>query len=394
MANLGVKLAAVIVVVLIAAGGIYYVLGDAQEDNTKGDRTITDVFGNEFTVPENVESVVAECGPALRYLSFMGEDISKKVIATSSVAAKPVLSGISYNYVYGLGDLDMVGDFTNSATMEKIVTLKPDLVIIGNQADTIKKEVAEFKEKMNAAGIPVCIIKYVYNLDDPDFEKQVNLMGEIFHKSDRAKELLAGIDNQMKTLDDLCSKINETSNVYIGGVLAYGNADLLRSITTGSSALAYLGTTVNNVAEDDGMGAPNGAQWISTKSEEALLQYDKNNGIDAIFIDLGGYKKVADGSKWISELSAYPEHTYVSLPTVAFSTCYDNTLIDAYWTLYALYSEKYPEVFKDIDMKDTATSIWSLFLDCSQEEADGIYSGIAQTYGVNDLFVPYEEAIA
>ncbi len=394
MANLGVKLAAVIVVVLIAAGGIYYVLGDAQEDNTKGDRIIMDVFGNEFAVPENVESVVAECGPALRYLSFMGEDVSKKVKATSSVAANAVLSGISYNYVYDLGNLKQLGEFTNSATMEKILDINPDLVIIGNQADTIKKEVADFKKIMNSAGIPVCIIKYVYNLDDPDFEKQVNLMGEIFHKSDRAKQLLDGIDEQMKTLDDLCSKINETSNVYIGGVLAYGNADLLRSITTGSSALAYLGTTVNNVAEDDGMGVPNGAQWIITKSEEALLSYDKNKGIDAIFVDLGGYKKVANESKWINELSAYPEHTYVSLPTVAFSTCYDNTLIDAYWTLYALYSEKYPEVFKDIDMKDISTNIWSLFLDCSQEEANGIYKGIAQTYGMNELFVQYEKAIA
>ena len=144
MANLGVKLAAVIVVVLIAAGGIYYVLGDAQEDNTKGDRIIMDVFGNEFAVPENVESVVAECGPALRYLSFMGEDVSKKVKATSSVAANAVLSGISYNYVYDLGNLKQLGEFTNSATMEKILDINPDLVIIGNQADTIKKEVAEF----------------------------------------------------------------------------------------------------------------------------------------------------------------------------------------------------------------------------------------------------------
>lgn len=394
MANVGIKIAAVVVVVLIVAGGAYFLLGDAQDDNTTGDRTLTDLYGNEFKIPDNIDSVIAECGPALRYLSFMGEDVSKKVTATSDLAVAAVLSGISYNYVYGLGDLEQLGTFTDRATMEKIITKKPDLVIIANQADNLKPEVSKFVETMNSAGIPVCVIKYVYNTEDPDFAKQVTLMGEIFNCPDRAEQLLAGIDAHVKTLDDLCSKIAETSNVYLGGVLAYGNADLLRSITSESSALSYLGKTVNNVVEEPGMGAGDRAQWMIAKSKEALINYDQTKGLDAIFIDLGGYKKVAKESGWINELSAYPEKTYIALPTVAYSTCYDNTLIDAYWILYALYAEQYPDLFNNINIEETAKSIWSLFLDCSPEEADGIYSGIMSTYGVNYLFGPYVGATA
>lgn len=124
MANVGIKIAAVVVVVLIVAGGAYFLLGDAQDDNTTGDRTLTDLYGNEFKIPDNIDSVIAECGPALRYLSFMGEDVSKKVTATSSVNAAPVLSGISYTYLYGLGSLEQLGEFKTAVAMEKIVTRK------------------------------------------------------------------------------------------------------------------------------------------------------------------------------------------------------------------------------------------------------------------------------
>src|SRR5699024_7953743 len=166
-------------------------------------------------------------------------------------------------------------------------------------------------------------------------------MGDIFGCSERAQQLLDGIDQQVKTLEELCSKIDETANAYIGGVLSFGNADLLTSVNTESSAFAYLGNTVNNVAESDIVkGAPKG-QWIIAKSEEALLRYDDKQTIDALFIDLGGYKKVLNNdTDLLNKLKAYPEATYITLPTVAFSTCYDNTLIDAYWTLYALYAEK------------------------------------------------------
>ena len=395
MANVGIKIAAVVVVVLIVAGGAYFLLGDAQDDNTTGDRTLTDLYGNEFKIPDNIDSVIAECGPALRYLSFMGEDVSKKVTATSSVNAAPVLSGISYTYLYGLGSLEQLGEFKTAVAMEKIVTRSPDLVIIGNMGDTYEDGLSDFISTMKAAGIPVCIIKYVYNLEDPAFAAQVKLMGDIFGCSERAQQLLDGIDQQVKTLEELCSKIDETANAYIGGVLSFGNADLLTSVNTESSAFAYLGNTVNNVAESDNVkGAPK-RQWIIAKSDEALLRYDDKQTIDALFIDLGGYKKVLNNdTDLLNKLKAYPEATYITLPTVAFSTCYDNTLIDAYWTLYALYAEKYPELFKDINMEETAKGIWSLFLDCSPDDANQIYNGIMKSYNVNYLFGLFDGAAA
>jgi iron complex transport system substrate-binding protein len=135
----------------------------------------------------------------------MYEEYRSKIPALANV---PVVSGIEYN------------DFN----LEKLIQLKPDVVIWTLGVREQAKEIAE--PAFAAAGIPIVYIDYHAETIE-NHTKTARLMGQLFGKEERAEELIKFYVDNMDTINERLKKVAVKPLVYaevtMHGPETYGN---------------------------------------------------------------------------------------------------------------------------------------------------------------------------
>jgi len=374
---------AAIAVVVIAGVAVYMFYGNGGDEPSE--HQYTDLYDNEFTVKGTVKTTVVESGAALRFLSYMGDGALSTIVGSNYAITDHNTGSTSYSYAKLPTNYKVLSK-VDSANAEKIIELKPDIVLIGCSKSKLSDDQALLISTLKAASIPTCVVKYVDDVTTEEFSKQVKLMGDIFGAKKRATELLNGIE---KITDDLSGKIASMSgkkNVYVGGVAFQGTKGFLWSNVAYGGLLYLDPAKIVNIAK---ILVP-AATYQAECSFEMIYEFEKTNTIDLAILDVAGYAMTAEdyanNAASYEAVNAIAEGDfYYVLPQTSSGTLHDNTLIAAYSVGKILD----PEGFASVDLVQKAKEIYTLFLGSSaagNAAYNGISSYVKGVTGSDDLF--------
>jgi len=334
--------------------------GVSGADNAaeSGAFTLTDGFGREVTIPENVERIVCSGAGCLRYLLYL--QAQDYVVGVDSMDKKEnKYEGRPYVYANPqLKNYPLIGEARGKDDPEKIIEVNPQVILkasmIGQAAAPTATEANTLQDK---TGIPVVAFPYG-SLNNETQKAEVysslRIMGKVVGKQERAEEVINYINATMQDLENRTADIpeSERKTAYIGGV---GMAGAHGIIATEPAYSPFLWVNAKNVAA--GMGTEH-----ADIAKEALVDWDP----EYIFIDVGTLQLDNEGAigelkndTSLAGLSAVKnKKVYGVIPYNFYSTNYESVLADAYFIGKVLY----PDRFEDIDPEAKADEIYTFFV--------------------------------
>ena len=321
---------------LAACGGT-----DVDTANT---RTITDGAGRQVQVPEKIQSIVCVGVGALRYSCYM--DAADLVIGVEDYETKTDFMRL-YNYVNfdKFKSLPVIG--TNGQPYaEEIISLSPDVIVMSKYASV------DADELQAKTGTPVVVVPGSDTTLDEDAYETIRILGQLYGKEDRAKELTDYLNSIKQDLDERTKDIPEEEKpaVYVGGVSFKGHHGF-EGTEAGYGPFALIGA--KNLADTTGQ---TGAFNIDL---EQVLSWDP----DVIFVDFNGMSFInedyAKNPDYYNALTAVQEgKVYSQISFRSFASNLDTALADAYYAACVIY----PEQFRDVDPIAKAGEIFEMLL--------------------------------
>ena len=321
---------------LAACGGT-----DVDTANT---RTITDGAGRQVQVPEKIQSIVCVGVGALRYSCYM--DAADLVIGVEDYETKTDFMRL-YNYVNfdKFKSLPVIG--TNGQPYaEEIINLAPDVIVMSKYASV------EADDLQAKTGTPVVVVPGSDTTLDADAYETIRILGQLYGKEDRAKELTDYLNSIKQDLDERTKDIPEEEKpaVYVGGVSFKGHHGF-EGTEAGYGPFALIGA--KNLADTTGQ---TGAFNIDL---EQVLSWDP----DVIFVDFNGMSFInedyAKNPDYYNALTAVQEgKVYSQISFRSFASNLETALADAYYAACVIY----PEQFRDVDPIAKAGEIFEMLL--------------------------------
>lgn len=361
------KLTVLILLLALLAGCAAAPAAPSGASETGGaDRTVTDVWGRQVSVPETVETIACVGSGAPRMAAYLG--VMDRLVGAEDhdIEAMTVLRDYSPVWYDALKDLPSVGagggSGANNAYPEELITLSPDVILAGFSAEAAD-------ELQGQTGIPVVCVRYISNgLADESFYAALRVFAETVGAQARCEELLAYIDSCRADLAGRTADVpaEDRPTAYAGAV-------------TFSGRHGFTGT-YSHFGPFDAVGAVNAAD---ADSQEGYYETDREQVLawdpDYIFLDPGNLDLVGEEQAsfpgYFSSLRAVQEGNVYTMPS--FNNCGMNisyALMDAYWAGYILF----PEQFADVDMAEKGGEILTAFLGediFETMEAGGLWYG-------------------
>lgn len=217
-------------------------------------RQVTDLAGRVLELPESVNRFVLMRGMGLYDLAaLLGDEIEEKMVGWDSSLQSSDRDAYDkfIERFPRLKQVPLLGDsLRNGVSAEAVLALQPDLVIGG----TYMIGQTSALEQLEQAGIPVLLL----SSDDPfhDPQQGLTLLGEVFGKEDRAKEIVDWVNHELTVLQQRMSQLmGPVPSVYVEagnyGAEKYGNtfgSNLQKQRVHWGSLLAQL--RCQNVGED------------------------------------------------------------------------------------------------------------------------------------------------
>lgn len=318
---------------------------DKKEDND-GTKVIVDSLKREVTVPKDVKKIVCVGVGTLRYTCYM--DSEDLIVGVEDHEKKEPVLARPYNYVNfdKFKDLPGIGD-NGEPNIEKIIELEPDVILA---IDSLKIGVDELQEKTN---IPVVSIPIAdSSLDERNYEI-FRILGELYNKEDKAKEMTAYLDEIKKDLNKRTGdiKAEEKPSVYVAG-LSFKGSHGFEGTEANYGPLTLSNS--RNLADD-----VEGQDGFFEIDLEKVLEWDP----DIILIDFNGYDIIKDqyakNKDLFESLSAVKNgKVYSQISYRHYATNLDTALIDAYYA----GKVSFPDKFEDVDMDQKAKEIYEKFI--------------------------------
>lgn len=347
---LAVILAVMMLVTVLSGCGSTAPAGSAAEEASvteadAGARTITDVFGREVEIPEEV-STCAALGSAARLIVYAGGVDSIVGCTEMELKGDP---GMPYAYAYKdhFAQCGAVasGGSGNADYAEALVDLAPDVVFY-QDSDTVAMDDLAAKTGLPVIGVYGDAFNSHYLTDS------ILLIGEVLGTEKHAKEVTDAIGEWVTELDELTKDIpdSEKPSVYPGAVSWSGG----HGFTGTYCGYAPL-DAIHAVNLSDELGASDGVEV----SMEQILEWDP----DIIFLNPGNMNLVnedyaANGAA-IDSLTAVKEGKVYSQVNFNYYWCnMELAIVDSYYAGTIIY----PEAFKDIDFESRAEEIFQTML--------------------------------
>ena len=187
--------------------------GGTNDDNKTNDETkvVTDACGREVTIPETVKSVICVGVGSLRFTTYM-DALDLLVGVEENELGVGAQKPFAYLHQDVWEKLPQTGN--NGETYdEQIISANPDVIIAQMDKDT-----ADAYQKKT--GIPVVTIPMVEGLLDDAVFDMINLLGEVYGKQDRAKELTDYLTAMKQDIADRVAKVDKDKipSVYVSGI--------------------------------------------------------------------------------------------------------------------------------------------------------------------------------
>lgn len=319
----------------------------SPESTTSNDattRTITDSNNRSVTIPQNVERIVCVGVGALRYSCYM--QAANLVVGVEDYETKAGMSRL-YNYVNydKFKDLPVTGT-NGEPNTEQIITVDPQVIVMSSYSSTDPDDLQK------KTGIPVVVVPGSDTTLDEKAYTTIRILGELYHKEDRAQQLTTYLKEIQNDLDHRTKDIADTDkpSVYVGGVSFKGAHGF-------EGTEAYYGPFelihAKNLANETDQ---NGAFDIDL---EKVLGWNP----DIIFIDYNGMSLIKED--YVKHPDYYQSFTAVKegkvYAQVSFRSSASNletALADAYYSACIMY----PKEFSDIDPVNKAGDIFTMLL--------------------------------
>lgn len=299
---------------------------------------VTDAAGREVEIKKEVKRVVP-LSSTLRMMTYLG--ISDMAVATEAIEKRDTDSRPYTFATYKKSALLPVvaeGGAGRSADLEKIVALKPDVIL----TSFVDKQTADSISQKS--GIPVVVLSYGANgYDENSFFASLRTLGSISGKGKRAEELISYI----KSLDaKLEGYAKTTQKAYIGGVANRGQHGI------GSSEADFFGFKKSGLLNVSDATGKKGHLFLD---KEFVLRSNP----DILFVDGGGYGNIAEEyakePKFFELIPAVKKgRVFISLPNVFYGPNVETMYANAFFYAKSAYGI-------DVNMEKTAGEIFIKF---------------------------------
>jgi len=337
--------------------------GSASEiDTGTGDSvTITDGFGRSVAVPPEINKIICSGSSCLRYIVYLD---AEDMLAAANMGAQTNSSSTHDTRPYTIANpqfagLPTVGSSDSSENLEQIMVIDPQVVfMLGSTPGDESSGTAAKADTMQAkTGIPVvsAVTGSIKTEEDRvQMYSTFRFLGEVLDRESRAEELIAYIEASLADLEERTGDIPELEQktAYVGGLSHSGAHGLISSQPTYPP---FEWVHVKNIAGEYDL------DYVEY-SKESLLYADP----EYIFIDagtlnlveeIGGFEDIR--SPLFSEMQAIKNgNVYGVMPYNHGGNNMETVLADAYYVGKIVY----PERFEDIDPKEKADEIYTMFV--------------------------------
>lgn len=301
----------------------------AAESTSSGPITVTDQLGKTVTfdrIPQRVATCIIPL-PSI-YFAVMGDTQTMVGCNPSSMVAyeKSMLKTM-YPSLASVNTDWCARDFT--VNVEELLKLKPDVVF---QWTSQPEQI----EKMESAGIKVIALKYG-TVDD--LKTWIHLLGNLFGKSQRAKELISYFDMQINEITDITADIPADERP----VAVHLSGDLT---VNGTGFTPYW---------IDCAGAVSPAAELGQQSVKVDMEQIYSWNPDYIFV--GNFTDIVpsdlvenklEGQDW-SLVKAVRNNQVYKIPIGGYR--WDPPCVETPLMIKWLASIMHPDLFKDMDME-------------------------------------------
>lgn len=342
--------AMLVVAVVVVAGVSVYALSN-DDDNDVAGETVTDYAGREVSIPENLDNGIVTIGrlSALRWLAYFPEEMQKVKMIDVGLKTSVESGALAYSYAYAdlLKNMDDHSN-DNLDESEKIVNLRPSLIIVNDMTYNTNKDKCESLGKL----FPLAVIDTMGDLEGVGFwDKNYKLCERFINQADLYGKLLR----------------NETRAEEVKGIFQ-SNIDAIRSYRTGDPTYTiYVGGPINQGANPltstynpyPTLSLVDGKNAMGSQTSKSRIDNSPEtvNGLtfDCMIVDPGtfGKGKGFDGPQIRSPnsqgvlLKIYEKNNdenpdndvkiFMTLPTISHGANWDCVLAGAYFMAYLNY---------------------------------------------------------
>ena len=198
-----------VVAMTLAVVGCTEKVGTADSDSI----TVTDMAGRTVTVKSSVEKIVAHQPETMELvLSVVGEEAVDKIVAVGRNKSSEIVMGLYSQKYPQLASLPDIGGGKSDYDTEAIIALDADLFIINTSNIDSMIETIDTLEK---AGIVTVVVNMSSDTMNGPMQA-IELVGEIFGKQEKAREIVDFIDTQFDlVLEKKLSERTDKPTIYV-----------------------------------------------------------------------------------------------------------------------------------------------------------------------------------
>jgi iron complex transport system substrate-binding protein len=208
------KIIALVSIVLIAAGAVYFTqISQKPAQTIDAGKKIIDLEGRENTFKTPCQkSVLMKSSDVYELSMILGEKTPDAIMAWGPDLKNSDLD--AYNKFTGkypqLKEKPVLGDISKDAVNpEDVLSYNPDLVLMDSYM--IRRQL-KIVDKLKAAGAPMVFLNSAYDaLENP--QKGISILGQLFDKEERAEEINSYINAQIETVISRLAKIQKEKPV-------------------------------------------------------------------------------------------------------------------------------------------------------------------------------------
>lgn len=164
-----------------------------------GSIQLTDVKGREVTIDLPISTYAISTMDVIDYMiPLMGEEAFSKLVASGQDGGgglqtyAKLYTPVVGNYMAHVGQ---ISDHNAPFDLEMILAQDPDILIV-NSAMGAHNYALEVEEQLTEAGIPIFLIDVPGKSFTTSVQSTLEVLGKIFEKEERAKEVISFIDEQ------------------------------------------------------------------------------------------------------------------------------------------------------------------------------------------------------
>ncbi|WP_332448812.1 ABC transporter substrate-binding protein [Methanoculleus sp.] len=360
------KTSYVLCALIIAAGILCCGCTTTTPASTAETRTITDMAGNQITLPASGATFGIFGGPISQVPYLLGANES-----VTAVTKGPQMMEMMQQMDPGIASKPAPRTTNGNVNIEQLLVTNPDCVI----AFDVDGEIVE-----SQTDIPVIYLSGTMSDGFDEMRQEIVFMGEVFQRPERAQAYIDYLDETLAFLQNRTADIpeDERVTVFLGEGVSHlqtlGGDTFFTEWTEAAGCRNAVAAIETTQGQQEGMHT-----GINEVSMEQVLAVDPG----LIIIDTSSPAELANDNRW-KELTAVKEGRVYKQPTGLFlwsRPSAESAVLYPVWLAYKAYPDRFADVPLTDRVKDFYNEIFEFPITDAQAQKviDGAYGSV--TFG-------------